>query len=78
MTPSYYSPGRTKKSRVSDGEYRAKIVRLEIKSDVRFGNMLADIYKPVYKIIDDDFNGVEIKDNGLFHYRQLEGHDSIP
>ena len=78
MTPSYYSPGRTKKSRVSDGEYRAKIVRLEIKSDVRFGNMLADIYKPVYKIIDDDFNGVEIKDNGLFHYRQLEGHDFIP
>ena len=79
MTSSYYSPEwRPKKNRISDGEYTAKVVGLDIKENMRFGNLLADIYKPVYEIIDGDFSGTEVKDNGLFHYRQLQGHDFIP
>ena len=79
MTSSYYIPGqRSRKKHVNEGEYRAKVVGLDIKENMRFGNMLADIYKPLYRIIGDNFDGMEVKDNGLFHYRQLEGHDFIP
>ena len=79
MTSSYYSPEwRSKKNRISDGEYTARVVGLDVKEAMRFGNLLADIYKPIYGIIGDDFDGMEVKDNGLFHYRQMEGHDFIP
>ena len=54
------------------GEYIAKIVDVEISANVRFGNYIADVYKPVYSIIrndDTELNGMEVRDNGIFRYK---------
>jgi len=59
------------------GEYTAKIVDVDISENVRFGNYIADVYKPVYSIIRNDnteLNGMEVKDNGVFKYKDISGH----
>ena len=59
------------------GEYIAKIVDVEISANVRFGNYIADVYKPVYSIIrndDTELNGMVVRDNGIFRYKDVSGH----
>jgi len=76
---SYYSPETTtRKSIVKKGEYKAKIIGLDVRNDIPFGRMIADVYKPLYVIDGGDFDGTEIKDNGLFRYKEVNGYEFVP
>ena len=53
---------------VKTGKQNAKIVDVEVATDIRFGRYLADVYKPVYHT-----DGGTIKDNGIFRYKKADG-----
>ena len=53
---------------VKTGKQNAKIVDVEVATDIRFGRYLADVYKPVY-----NFDGGTVKDNGVFRYKKADG-----
>jgi|TARA_R110000824_G_scaffold10249_3_gene45372 hypothetical protein len=55
--------------KVETGIYTAKIVDIEVAENVRFGKYIADVYKPIYRVNND----LQVKDNGVFKYKQVEG-----
>ena len=61
---------------IPTGRYKAKIVDVECSLNVRFGNHISDVYKPVYSIDDDkhsSLKGKQVKDNGIFIYKKHPG-----
>tara|TARA_R100001377_G_C3145613_1_gene94360 strand:- start:294 stop:689 length:396 start_codon:yes stop_codon:yes gene_type:complete len=58
---------------VNLGKHIAKIVDVEISNNVRFGKYIADVFKPVYKVGDNN-----IKDNGVFKYKHVKGFSHDP
>ena len=53
---------------VKTGKQNAKIIDVEVATDIRFGRYLADVYKPVYNV-----DGGTVKDNGVFRYKKADG-----
>jgi hypothetical protein len=66
---------------IPTGRYKAKIVDVECNSNVRFGKLISDVYKPVYSIEDDkhlSLKGKQVKDNGIFVYKVQQGFQFEP
>tara|TARA_R100000544_G_C2221793_1_gene58005 strand:+ start:10 stop:459 length:450 start_codon:yes stop_codon:yes gene_type:complete len=66
---------------IPTGRYRARIINVECNSNVRFGNHISDVYKPVYAIEDNkhlSLKGKQVKDNGIFVYKRHEGFQFEP
>tara|TARA_R110000824_G_C14960836_1_gene651978 strand:- start:300 stop:749 length:450 start_codon:yes stop_codon:yes gene_type:complete len=66
---------------IPTGRYRARIINVECNSNVRFGNHISDVYKPVYAIEDNkhlSLKGKRVKDNGIFVYKRHEGFQFEP
>lgn len=66
---------------IPTGRYKATIVDIECSSNVRFGNHISDVFKPVYSIDDDKFlslKGKQVKDNGIFVYKKMSGYKFEP
>ena len=51
----------TSKDVIPQGRYKATIVDVECNSNVRFGNHISDVYKPVYSIDDDKLTALSYK-----------------
>ena len=76
---SYYIPNRdSADSRIPSGEYKAMICDIEVMKDMRCGGFIADVFKPIYRIIQSDYEGTEIKDSGLFRYKEAQGYQFKP
>jgi hypothetical protein len=76
---SYYIPtGDSTSSRIPAGEYKAMICDIEVMKDMRCGGFIADVFKPIYRIIQSDYEGTEIKDSGLFRYKEAQGYQFKP
>ena len=71
----------TSKDVIPQGRYKATIVDVECNSNVRFGNHISDVYKPVYSINDNkhlSLQGKQVKDNGIFIYKKHQGFEFEP
>ena len=76
---SYYIPSRdSADSRIPSGEYKAMICDIEVMKDMRCGGFIADVFKPVYRIKHLEYDGTEIKDSGLFRYKDVQGYQFKP
>jgi hypothetical protein len=72
---------KNSKDVIPTGRYKAKIVDVECNSNVRFGNHISDVYKPVYAIEDNEnlsYKGKQVKDNGIFIYKKKAGFQFEP
>ena len=47
-------------------------------TDIKCGSFIADVFKPVYKVTSGDYKDTEVTDNGIFRYKQVDGHDYKP
>jgi len=58
------------------GRYTASIVGLDLSKNVKFGNYIADVFKPEY-LIDrkehPEYEDYIVRDNGIFRYKEVEG-----
>jgi len=69
------------KNVVPTGRYKAEIVDVECNSNVRFGKLISDVFKPVYSIADEkhlSLKGKQVKDNGIFVYKKHQGFQFEP
>ena len=57
-----------KSNKITSGKYTARIIDIDIKVNVRFGNYIADVFKPLYMVKEH-----KIRDNGIFHYKIKNG-----
>ena len=80
MTEKRYYEANTQDEKVKPpkGTYDAVIVGLDIIEDVHCGVHIADIFKPQYKLIDEEFRDVVVKDSGVFRYKKKEGYEYNP
>ena len=63
------------KNSVPKGRYTAIITDLSISENVKFGNYIADVFKPEYTIDKKDhppYDGCSVLDNGIFRYKKVE------
>jgi len=75
-SPAYYDLiGNSDKGKLPAGNYEAIIVDMSTVTDIKCGLFIADIFKPVYRIIAGDNKNVEVKDNGIFRYKQVDGYE---
>ena len=75
MSEAYYIPsGEATGSKVPAGEYEAIISNIEVTDNNKCGAFIADVFKPVYKLVHPDYNGVEVRDNGLFRCKDKPGY----
>tara|TARA_R110000824_G_scaffold105538_2_gene249761 strand:- start:804 stop:1280 length:477 start_codon:yes stop_codon:yes gene_type:complete len=59
---------------VPKGRYTATITDLSISENVKFGNFIADVFKPEYTIDKKDhppYDGCKVIDNGIFRYKKV-------
>ena len=74
---AYYPGGfDLEKKGVPEGRYTADIVFLETNENMRFGNYIADVFKPEYMIDKLEHPAYEeevVKDNGIFRYKKIDG-----
>ena len=79
MSEAYYVPGDTGTGqKIPIGEYEAIITSLDVAADIKCGRFIADIFKPTYKMIHPDYSGMEVKDNGIFRYKEKTGYEYKP
>jgi len=75
---AYYIPGNgARKVKLPEGEYQATIINLEMVNNVKCSGFIADIFKPVYRILHED-SSVDVKDSGIFRYKEKAGYDFEP
>jgi hypothetical protein len=74
----YEANTKDEKIKPPKGSYDAVIVGLDIIEDVHCGVHIADIYKPHYKLIDENYKGLVVKDNGVFRYKKKQGYEYNP
>tara|TARA_R100000963_G_scaffold22627_1_gene15708 strand:+ start:240 stop:695 length:456 start_codon:yes stop_codon:yes gene_type:complete len=74
----YVKEERAKKIRLPKGEYEAVIINLEMVNNIRCGKFIADVFKPVYKVIYPDNPSVDVKDGGIFRYKEKVGYEFEP
>ena len=76
---AYYIPGETGSGpKLPSGEHEATITSLIVTENVKCGGFIADIFKPVYKIVNSDHQNAEVKDNGVFRYKEKAGYSFKP
>ena len=76
---AYYIPGDTGVgTKLPIGEYEATITALDVVQDVKCGKFIADIFKPVYTVQHRDYPRTDIKDNGIFRYKEKPGYSYKP
>ena len=56
-----------------EGRYIASIIGLELSKNVKFGNYIADVFKPEYLIDRKEHPEYLVRDNGIFRYKESEG-----
>jgi len=72
---AYYIPNeKADIVKLPTGEYEASIETVEVTKDVKCGGFIADIFKPVYKVLSKEHGEVIVKDNGVFRYKEKAGH----
>ena len=70
--PSDLDDGRVS---VPSGRYTAMITDLSISENVKFGNYVADVFKPEYTIDREEhppYDGCSVIDNGIFRYKKID------
>jgi hypothetical protein len=76
---AYYIPGDTGVGiKLPIGEYEAIITSLGVVDNVKCGKFIADIFKPGYKIQHRDYPSTDVKDNGIFRYKEKIGYSFKP
>ena len=53
---------------VPTGQHISTIIGIEISNNVRFGQYVADVFKPIYRVKENT-----VRDNGIFRYKQAKG-----
>ena len=59
---------------VPKGRYTARITELSISENVKFGNYIADVFKPEYTIDKEShppYDNCSVIDNGIFRYKKV-------
>jgi len=75
-SPAYYDlTGNSGNNKLPTGNYKATIVDMNTITDIKCGTFIADIFKPVYRINSGEHNNTEVIDNGIFRYKQVDGHN---
>jgi hypothetical protein len=76
---AYYIPGETGSGpKLPSGEYEATITSLEMTENVKCGGFIADIFKPVYRVANSEYQNTDVKDNGVFRYKEKAGYNFKP
>jgi len=76
---AYYVPGeKTKQVKIPKGEYEATIINLEMVNNIKCGKFIADVFKPVYRVDHPDHPSVDVKDGGIFRYKEKVGYEFEP
>ena len=76
---AYYIPGESSgKVKLPKGEYEATIINLEMVNNIKCGDFIADIFKPVYRVSYPDHPSVDVKDTGIFRYKEKVGYQFQP
>ena len=76
---AYYIPGESSgKVKLPKGEYEATIINLEMVNNIKCGDFIADIFKPVYRVTHPDHPSVDVKDTGIFRYKEKVGYQFQP
>ena len=78
-SPAYFDLiGGSGKSKLPNGNYRATIIDMTTVTDIKCGSFIADVFKPVYKVTSGDYKDIEVSDNGIFRYKQVNGYEYKP
>jgi hypothetical protein len=73
---AYYIPGETGSGpKLPSGEYEATITSLEMTENVKCGGFIADIFKPVYRVANSEYQNTDVRDNGVFRYKEKAGYN---
>ena len=76
---AYYIPGEAGSGpKLPTGEYEAVITSLEVAENVKCGGFIADIFKPVYRVVHSEYQNIDVKDNGVFRYKEKAGYSFKP
>lgn len=76
---AYYIPGDTGAGKkLPVGEHEATIKSLDVVDNVECGKFIADIFKPVYRVQHEDYPAVDVRDNGIFRYKDKPGFSYKP
>lgn len=76
---AYYIPGETGSGpKMPSGEYEAIITSLEMTENVKCGGFIADIFKPVYRIANSEYENTDVRDSGVFRYKEKAGYNFKP
>jgi|TARA_R110000824_G_scaffold67838_9_gene175708 hypothetical protein len=76
---AYYIPGETGSGpKLPSGEYEATITSLEMTENVKCGGFIADIFKPVYRVANSEYQNTDVRDNGVFRYKEKAGYNFKP
>ena len=76
---AYYIPGETGSGpKLPSGEYEATITSLEMTENVKCGGFIADIFKPVYRVANSEYQNTDVRDNGVFRYKEKAGYNFRP
>ena len=76
---AYYIPGETGSGpKLPSGEYEATITSLEMTENVKCGGFIADIFKPVYRVANAEYQNTDVRDNGVFRYKEKAGYNFKP
>ena len=60
------------------GEYEATITSLIVTENVKCGGFIADIFKPVYRVANSEYQNTDVRDNGVFRYKEKAGYNFKP
>jgi len=73
---AYYIPNESSGGpRLPNGEHKAIITSLDVSENVKCGGFIADIFKPVYRVVDSEYENTDVKDNGIFRYKEKPGYN---
>ena len=74
--PAYYDlTGDSDRGKLPAGNYEAIVVDMSTVTDIKCGVFIADIFKPVYRVDSGDHKNMEVIDNGIFRYKQVNGYE---
>ena len=75
-SPAYYDlSGDSGGGKLPAGHYEAIIGDMSIVTDIKCGGFIADVFKPVYRGTAGGHKNMEVTDNGIFRYKQVDGYE---
>tara|TARA_R100000808_G_C2155337_1_gene167560 strand:+ start:5269 stop:5724 length:456 start_codon:yes stop_codon:yes gene_type:complete len=73
---AYYIPNESSGGpKLPSGKHKAIIVALDVSENIKCGGFIADIFKPVYRVVDSEYANADVKDNGVFRYKDKPGYN---